>query len=77
LNLKPRIETKILRLSQQEKEKMVNASTIVPLDITLTNAETKPNTDSKGNHSKRTSERVRVTTFQVLPRILETNIGIK
>jgi len=41
------------------------------------NAETRPNTDSKGNHSKRTSERVIVISFKVPPRILETNVRIK
>ena len=61
----------------ESKERMVNASTVVPLDITLMNAETRPNTDSKGNHSKRTSERVIVITFKVPPRILETNVRIK
>jgi len=36
----------------ESKERMVNASTVVPLDITLMNAETKSIVDSKGNYSK-------------------------
>jgi len=61
----------------ESKERMVNASTVVPLDITLMNAETKSIVDSKGNYSKWTSERVIVTTFQVPPIIFGTNIRIK
>jgi hypothetical protein len=77
LNLRPRVGTKILRLSQQEKERMANASTVLSLDTTLTNVRTRQNSDSKENHSKGTPERDIRTTNQVPPRILGTNMRIK
>jgi hypothetical protein len=74
LNLRPRVGTKILRLSQQEKERMANASTVLSLNTTLTNVRTRQNSDSKENHSKGNPER---DIRQVPPRILGTNMRIK